>query len=207
MAKQYVSNRDESVPLFENKLLDRFTYVHPSVPVLLYLPVITFFLYRALFHAMMSWSNILVLFFSGIVVWTLTEYFGHRYVFHYEPKSGLGKYMHHLIHGVHHDYPNDSRRLVMPPVVSIPLAFFFYGLFGLLLGENGASAFFPGFLFGYVCYDTIHYATHHLSMKSRLGQWVKHHHIRHHYQNEELGFGVSSPMWDHVFKTTFSSKS
>ncbi|MFQ5865718.1 MAG: sterol desaturase family protein [bacterium] len=203
MAKQYVSNKDESIPLFENRYLDKFTYVHPSVPVILYMPLITFLMYRAVVHLMLPLSALFALFFLGMVLWTLTEYFGHRYVFHYEPKSDFGQYMHHLIHGVHHDYPNDSRRLVMPPVISISLAFFFYGLFWLLLGETYVLPFYSGFVFGYLCYDMIHYATHHFPMKSRLGLWVKHHHIRHHYQDEELGFGVSSPLWDHVFGTTF----
>lgn len=206
MSKLYISNKDESIPLFENKYLDKFTYVHPSVPVILYLPVITFFMYRAAFHPVLSLSKILFLFFSGTLLWTLTEYIGHRFVFHYEPKSDFGQYMHHLIHRVHHDYPNDSRRLVMPPVVSIPLAFFFYGLFRIMLGDAYGLPFFAGFVFGYLCYDMIHYATHHFPMKSRLGLWLKHHHIRHHYQNEQLGFGVSSPLWDYVFGTTHPKK-
>ncbi|MFQ5771186.1 MAG: fatty acid hydroxylase, partial [bacterium] len=171
MAKQYVSNKDESIPLFENKYLDKFTYVHPSVPVILYLPVIAFFLNQAIVHTTLSLSTITILFFSGMLLWTLSEYIIHRFIFHYEPKSDFGRYIHHLSHGVHHDYPNDSRRLVMPPVVSIPLAILFYGLFTVLFGEPGKSPLFSGFVFGYVCYDMIHYATHHFPMKSRLGLW------------------------------------
>ena len=37
--------------------------------------------------------------------------------------------MHFIIHGVHHDHPNDKLRLVMPPAVSIPLAALFFGAF------------------------------------------------------------------------------
>ena len=62
------------------------------------------------------------LFLVGVLVWTLLEYIIHRYVFHYEPKSRLGKQFHFIVHGVHHDYPNDARRLVMPPSISLPLA-------------------------------------------------------------------------------------
>ncbi|MFQ5637682.1 MAG: sterol desaturase family protein [bacterium] len=206
MSKQFVSNKDESIPLFENKYLDKFTYVHPAMPVIIYIPVVAYFLYRAVILTEMSWLLISSLFFSAILVWTLTEYFGHRYAFHLEPKSDVGQYMHHLIHGVHHDYPNDSKRLVMPIVVSIPLAFLFFGLFHFLLGATYVMAFFPGFVFGYVCYDMIHYATHHFPMKSGVGLWLKHHHIRHHYQDETNGFGVSSPLWDYVFKTTYPPK-
>jgi 4-hydroxysphinganine ceramide fatty acyl 2-hydroxylase len=47
--------------------------------------------------------------------------------------SKLGEKIHFIFHGVHHDYPSDSRRLVMPPSVSIPLAILFYFLFEAIL--------------------------------------------------------------------------
>ncbi len=206
MAKKYISNKDESVPLFESKLLDMFTYVHPSVPVILYVPLVSYFLYQAFTVAALSVAAIIPLFLLGVLVWTLVEYVIHRFVFHYHPQSDIGKYVFHLAHGVHHDYPNDSRRLVMPPVVSIPLAFIFYGIFRPLLGEINMLPFYPGFVFGYICYDMIHYATHHAPMKSKVAQFLKHHHIRHHYKDDHLGFGVSSPLWDVIFSTTFEKK-
>ena len=79
-------------------------------------------------------------FLFGILLWTLTEYLIHRYIFHYEPKTRVGKRLHYMIHGVHHDYPNDARRLVMPPSVSVPLAFLFYGMFLLIFGRFASSA-------------------------------------------------------------------
>ena len=74
-------------------------------------------------------------FLLGMLLWTLTEYLIHRYIFHYEPKTRVGKRLHYIIHGVHHDYPNDARRLVMPPSISVPLAFLFYGMFLLIFGR------------------------------------------------------------------------
>jgi sterol desaturase/sphingolipid hydroxylase (fatty acid hydroxylase superfamily) len=206
VAPRYVSNKDESIPLFENKLLDKFTYMHPSTPVVLYLPVVAYFLYRAIVNPALSGTGIFLLFLGGMFAWSLTEYLFHRYVFHYETKSDFGRYLHFLMHGIHHDYPNDSRRLVMAPAVSIPLALFFYGLFWLTLGPTVMLAFFSGFVFGYLCYDMIHYATHHAPMKGRIGLWLKHHHVRHHYQDETLGYGVSSPLWDLIFRTMFPKK-
>ena len=38
-------------------------------------------------------------------------------------------------------------------------------------------------------------------MKFSLWQKMKHHHILHHYHDPEKGYGVSSPLWDHVFGT------
>ena len=206
MAKLYVSNKDESARLFDSNFLEVFTHVHFSVPLFVYLPVVTYMLWLAV-QAAVPVMTILGLFLFGLLIWTLTEYLLHRFVFHYEPSSNLGKKLHFLLHGVHHDYPNDSLRLVMPPSVSIPLAILFFGFFRLFLGDVFVTPFFAGFIVGYLFYDMLHYATHHAPMKSKFGLWLKHHHMRHHYQSNKLGYGVSSPLWDYVFGTTYSKDS
>jgi 4-hydroxysphinganine ceramide fatty acyl 2-hydroxylase len=137
----------------------------------------------------------------GLFLWTLTEYVLHRYLFHFEPKSAIGKRIHFLTHGVHHDYPQDSKRLVMPPLVSIPLAFAFFFLFLAIFGDNYLPPVFAGFIFGYICYDEIHYATHHAPLKGKVGLFLKHHHVKHHYKDPNMRYGVSSPLWDYVFGT------
>ncbi len=202
MGKLYVSNKDESARLFKSDFLEFFTHVHWSVPILLYLPVVVYFLWRTSEDSAAGGGEGVLLFLGGMVVWTLTEYLLHRFVFHYQPKSRIGQRIHFLTHGVHHDYPNDSKRLVMPPSVSIPLAFLTYGVVRFLLGPSFVSPFFAGFVFGYICYDEIHYATHHAPMRGKLAQFLKHYHVLHHYQNPEQRFGVSSPLWDYVFGTT-----
>ena len=90
--------------------------------------------------------------------------------------------------------------LVMPPVVSIPLALVFYGLFFLLFGAS-APAVWAGLAAGYVCYDSVHYAIHHFPMKAGILNRLKQHHLRHHYHDDHSGYGVSSPFWDYVFRT------
>jgi sterol desaturase/sphingolipid hydroxylase (fatty acid hydroxylase superfamily) len=206
MGKKFVSSKDESARLFKSDFLEFFTHVHWSVPIIVYLPVTVYFLVHAGNTPGLGLRNIVLLFVLGFVFWTLTEYILHRFIFHYEPKSVFGQRMHFLLHGVHHDYPNDSKRLVMPPSVSIPLALLFYGLFILVLGEVYTAPFFAGFLVGYICYDEIHYATHHAPMKSRFWLAIKHHHILHHFRDPGRGFGVSSPVWDHVFGTTYKAE-
>ncbi len=197
----YVSNKNESVPMFESKFMEFFSHIHPATPVILYVPVIVYLLYRALAPGQMPILAVMVLFLIGVLMWTLLEYMVHRYVFHYEPKSRPGKALHFIIHGVHHDYPNDASRLVLPPVISVPMAVLFYFLFAFTFGQF-APAISAGFGTGYVCYDMIHYATHHFPMRSRVGLWLKQYHLRHHYKDDEAGFGVSSPLWDYIFGTT-----
>lgn len=206
MARLYMSNKDESDRLFKNDFLEFFTHVHWSVPIIIFLPVVFYFLYRTALDGVMGIGSALSLFIAGLFIWTLTEYLLHRFAFHYEPKSAWGKRMHYLTHGVHHAYPNDTKRLVMVPSVSIPLALLFYGLFYLLMGPYYVAPFFAGFIFGYICYDEIHYATHHAPFKGGIFLWLKHHHILHHYREPARGFGVSSPLWDYVFGTMEESR-
>jgi sterol desaturase/sphingolipid hydroxylase (fatty acid hydroxylase superfamily) len=187
--------------MFESDFIEFFSRVHPAIPLLLYVPVIAYMVYVSLWQQKLSILAVTGLFLLGVLLWTLLEYLIHRYIFHYEPKTRLGKRLHYVIHGVHHDYPNDARRLVMPPSISVPLAFLFYGLFLLIFGHL-ASSVFAGLVFGYVCYDMLHYATHHFPMKRGLWLWLKHYHLRHHYKDDDAGFGISSPLWDYVFRTT-----
>jgi 4-hydroxysphinganine ceramide fatty acyl 2-hydroxylase len=197
----YVSNKNETVRMFESDFMEFFSRVHPVTPLVLYVPVICYMLYNSVWQRQLSIVAVTALFLLGVLLWTLTEYLIHRYVFHYEPKTRWGKRLHYVIHGVHHDYPNDARRLVMPPVVSIPLAFLFYGLFLLIFG-NLTPPVFAGLVFGYVCYDMLHYATHHLAMKRGAWLWLKKYHLRHHFNDDHVGYGISSPLWDYVFRTT-----
>jgi dihydroceramide fatty acyl 2-hydroxylase len=188
-----------SPPMFKSGLLDRFTRVHHLVPLFLFAPVIALLL--ALGVDRLDPLRALGFAVAGYAFWTLTEYWMHRVVFHFEPEEGIGARLHWMIHGVHHDHPNDPLRLVMPPSVSVPLAALFYGLFVLVLGDGRALAFGGGFLAGYLAYDMIHYALHHHVPKSRLGKWLRELHMRHHFQDDERGFGISAPYWDWVFRT------
>jgi len=188
-----------SPPLFESPLLDRFTRVHPAVPVLIYAPVIAVLFLTG--DQRVGLASALGLVLGGYAVWTLTEYWLHRVVFHFEPERGLGARLHWMIHGVHHDHPNDPLRLVMPPSASVPLAAMFAGVFWLALGGQHAMPFLAGFLAGYLAYDMIHFHVHHHRPRTPLGRRLRELHMRHHFQDGDRGFGVSAPYWDHVFGT------
>jgi dihydroceramide fatty acyl 2-hydroxylase len=188
-----------SPPLFNSRFLDRFTRVHHLVPVIIFLPAIV--VLGALGIDRLGAGTALLLAFGGYATWTLTEYWMHRVVFHFEPEAGLGARFHWLIHGVHHEHPNDPMRLVMPPSVSVPLALVFYVLFWLILGADRALAFGAGFYAGYLLYDMIHYHLHHRVPRTRMGKRLRELHLRHHFQDDERGFGISAPWWDVVFRT------
>lgn len=195
---KFVSNRDETVRLFKNPILEYFSHIHPITPVIVFVPFALIFLYMSL--TTVGILNTIFLFVVGVLLWTIFEYSFHRWAFHYHPKSIPGKKLHFLVHGIHHDYPRDRTRLVMPLLVSVPLAILFYFIFQSLFGVFHYTVF-AGFILGYVAYDSIHFATHHMPMKGKIGKYLKEYHLRHHYNDEHTAYGVSNPLWDYVFST------
>lgn len=205
MKKNFVSNSTESVRMFKSDFLEALSKVHYFVPLIVYVPVIGFCIYKSFASGVdvATFFGMLVL---GLFVWTFTEYILHRFVFHFYPKSKIGQRIHFIFHGVHHDYPSDALRLVMPPSASIPLALAFFFLFKAILPVNDVYAFFPGFIAGYLVYDISHYAIHHFNFKGKFWKKIKQHHMLHHYQDPTKGYGVSSPLWDKVFRSDFIKK-
>jgi sterol desaturase/sphingolipid hydroxylase (fatty acid hydroxylase superfamily) len=188
-----------SPPMFDRHWLDRFSRVHHTVPLFLFLPAILVFLVVG-FRTTPTWA-VAVWFAGGWLFWTFFEYWMHRLVFHFEPEEGFGARLHWIIHGVHHDHPNDPMRLVMPPSVSVPLGLAMVGLFLLVLGTPATYPFAGGFFAGYLVYDMLHFHLHHHVPRTRGGRWLRELHMRHHFQDDSTGYGISAPFWDHVFRT------
>jgi sterol desaturase/sphingolipid hydroxylase (fatty acid hydroxylase superfamily) len=193
--------------MFENDFLERFSRIHPATPFVAWVPVILVLLWRsAVVRADVGVLSIAGLFVLGTLAWTLAEYVLHRYVFHWVNDTAWGKRVHFLLHGVHHDFPNDKDRLVMPLLTSVPFAVIFYTLYIGTMGVRAGEPFFAGFILGYLGYDGTHYAVHHFRQRTRLGKWVRRHHMLHHHNDHEGGFGVSTPLWDLVFRTMPKTK-
>lgn len=205
MSKHYISNKDESTRIFKNNILELLSKTSWYFPIIVYIPIISYLLYLG-FANHLGFSNIIILFGTALITWTLIEYLLHRFLFHYEPKSEWGRKIHWTFHGVHHDYPMDSLRLVMPPGLSLIIASFFYIIFRFILGEVNSYPFMSGFLLGYLVYDITHYAMHHFAFRSKFYLNLKKHHMKHHFQNPHKGFGVSSIIWDGVFGTAYNKE-
>ena len=206
MAKNYISNSRESSRMFTNNLFESLSKVHYSVPLFIFIPVIGYFTWKALFQGEMNFLLYIAYFVGGLFIWTLTEYVMHRFVFHFTPRGKFMERIHFIFHGVHHDYPNDANRLVMPPSASIPMALGFYFLFDWLLPHNMVYPFFSGFILGYLFYDMVHYALHHANFKNGFWKRLKHHHMLHHYSDATKGYGVSWTFWDNIFQSNFDKK-
>jgi len=186
--------------LFRNKLLERLSRTHISVPLVLFSLYSAGLIFWSVQYTALSALTVIGLFFTGFLVFTFVEYLVHRYVFHMGTYTAFRKKLQYAFHGVHHDYPKDKDRLAMPPILSITISTALLFLFRLAMGDF-VYAFLPGFLMGYASYLFVHYIVHAYPPPKNVFKILWVHHGIHHYKSPNRAFGVSSPLWDVIFRT------
>ena len=203
---QHLAPRKGGIRLFKNKLLERLSRISPWTVLAVYLPMIAFAIWKS-FAVGVGIVAFGVLFLSGLIFWTAFEYILHRYVFHFFPEGEFQERVQFLFHGVHHQYPNDKDRLVMPVTLSLLIAVLLFFLFNAIFGVL-VWGFFAGFTAGYLAYDMTHYSIHHArAPKNAYLKKLWKHHMDHHYRDTNRGYGVSSAVWDQVFGSMQNYKS
>ena len=198
----------EPTRVFKSDFLEFFTHIYPWQIMIIWIPFSAYTIYRTLTQYTPANPYLLLVsgFIIGVVLWSFTEYTLHRFLFHFPAKKGYSKKIIFLFHGIHHNQPKCKSRLVMPPIVSIPLAVVFIGAFHLFFTYVLAAPWwtFPittGFVIGYLYYDLFHYASHHIKLKNKGLIFMRKWHMRHHGSTPDKRFGVSNPFWDKVFGT------
>jgi dihydroceramide fatty acyl 2-hydroxylase len=188
--------------MFENRFIDQFSRTHWSLVPILFVPAMLYCFYRSVVRDELSVSATLATAALGALTWTFIEYWLHRELFHWEPAGAFGARMHFILHGVHHKWPRDRFRLVMPTAVSVTLFFVFLAIWKLLFGHH-AWAFQAGFAAGYMFYDLNHYYMHHARPRYAWIRELRKHHMVHHSPllEHEKKYGVSTTLWDHAFGT------
>ncbi|MCB9674900.1 MAG: sterol desaturase family protein [Alphaproteobacteria bacterium] len=191
----------ERIRVFENRFIeDWFATAHPIVPGLWTIP-------SAIACAWFGWqwagaAATLGLFVVGAIGWTLLEYVLHRWLFHRRPSSWhFDKVQMFMLHGYHHEYPNDPWRLVAPPIMAWPVTLIVTGIYVGVLGWAYALPLLGGTMMGYLAYDWTHFYEHHAKPKTALGKWLRRLHSLHHFDDPEYNHGISGPLWDFVFFT------
>ncbi|MEQ8909860.1 MAG: sterol desaturase family protein [Vicingaceae bacterium] len=195
---QYVSN-EEGARVYQNPILHYLSQTHIAVPLTIFYGAgVAISIYAAQAFDL-TILPILAYFFIGFLSFTFAEYCIHRFIYHLPTvyEEGGAAY---ALHGIHHKYPRDKKRLVMPPVLSVLIASIILSLNYFLMGEAGFP-FTAGFLFGYAAYLSVHFIVHRFKPPKNFFKALWIHHSIHHYQDDEVAFGVSSPLWDFVFGT------
>jgi sterol desaturase/sphingolipid hydroxylase (fatty acid hydroxylase superfamily) len=210
MSHYPIDTSRDAVPirLFKSDFMEFFTHISPATILGLWLPIVVVLLvYACLTVSGPAFPvHIPLGVMAGLFLWTFSEYTLHRFLFHHKPTTPFQERIFFLFHGIHHAQPQVKTRLVMPFPVSIPLAAIFFGSFYLVLAvmlksPEWVAPLLAGFLAGYLVYDLTHYATHHFPMRKGYAKYLKRYHMQHHYKDPETRFGVSSPIWDWVFRT------
>ena len=198
MPQRYISNKNETVRMFESDFMEFFSHVHPVTPLVIYLPVIGYMLYVAIAQRALPIVAVAGLFAPRYPHLDSGRVHDAPICFPLPTEERLGKTA--SLSGARRA-PRLSARTpagwLCRRVVSVPLACFSTDFSLSSLGTWRRPPF-AGLLFGYLCYDMIHYATHHFSMKRGVWLWLKQYHMRHHYKDDHIGYGVSSPLWDYV---------
>ena len=187
--------------LFNNPVLERLSRTNTAIPVSIFLTFSAFLMvWGFIYSRYPAWTQLLV-FIIGLLLFSLVEYLVHRYLFHMITDTRKKEKIQYTFHGVHHEFPKDTSRLAMPPVISVVIVTLLYYTFKLTMGDY-TFGFLPGFITGYSLYLIVHYVVHAYQPPKNFlkALWINH--GIHHYKDHERAFGVSSPLWDYVFRTT-----
>jgi sterol desaturase/sphingolipid hydroxylase (fatty acid hydroxylase superfamily) len=197
---QHTPKEQGTTALFKNPVLEKLARTHISVPLSIYAIGSTILMYLSFSRGYTNALEGITVFFIGLFSWSLVEYLAHRYIFHMLPTNKIKEKIQYTFHGVHHEYPRDKTRIAMPPAASVLILTVLFFFFKLFIG-NYVYTFLPGFIIGYSLYLGIHYMVHAMRPpKNRFNTlWIFH--SIHHYKDDTVAFGVSSPMWDVIFGT------
>ncbi|MDT0677105.1 sterol desaturase family protein [Autumnicola musiva] len=189
-----------SPKLFDNPILEKLTHTHISLPLIIFSVIAAALIYYGIIEKGFEAPFMILLFAAGLFFFTFVEYIMHRYLYHIPATSERKKKISYTMHGVHHDYPKDKSRLAMPPLLSLIIATVLFIIYRAVLGDY-AFGFLAGFLIGYAAYLAVHYSVHAFKVPDNFLKTLWHHHSIHHYREPDRAFGVSSALWDHIFRT------
>jgi cyclopropane-fatty-acyl-phospholipid synthase len=131
---------------------------------------------------------------AGLAAWSLIEYVFHRFLLH-----GMSPFREW--HALHHARP--TARIASPTLFSASLIGGLVALPAWLMwGGWSACALTLGVTLGYYAYAIAHHATHHWRATAPGAAGRKRRHAAHHHAADAPRcFGVTSGLWDVVFRT------
>jgi sterol desaturase/sphingolipid hydroxylase (fatty acid hydroxylase superfamily) len=130
----------------------------------------------------------------GVILWTLVEYVLHRFVLHRVPGLASLHAMHHARPGAYIGSP------LWASLLTLSIAFLPLWRVG---GFEIASGLSSGLSLGYVWYLLVHDAVHRWPLKkgSPLMKARSRHLLHHRRSDIDVNFGVSTNIWDIIFRT------
>lgn len=148
----------------------------------------------------MIYFHLMCSFFLGAILWTFTEYILHRFLGHVK-KPLLVRTRFHKEHTKHHliqDYIASFRDKLLMLLITFPILFVTSYFF---IGTILAITFALGFSLAYLTYEVIHLRLHITGPIHFYASKMRAHHFYHHFVDETMNHGVTTPFWDMVFGT------
>ena len=165
---------------------------------LLYYGLLAFY-FRPTIKAVLIYSSL------GILLWTFLEYAIHRFFLHPPQVVIQNKYVKsflHYCHLKHHDDSLDPHLFHIPlPVTLIvyfPVVLLVYLVFWRL---DYTLLIISSTMLGYVFFEWFHLWVHMTQSRAPWARWYRKYHFVHHYKNPNKCFGVTTPLWDLIFRT------
>ena len=127
----------------------------------------------------------------GLLLWTILEYLMHRFAFH-----GFAP------HYDHHAEPTQESYLLAPLWLSMSMAAALWLLLALATGSfSRAAAVMAGVIAGYLLYEAVHLRIHRPVSGGPVLRALRRYHFYHHFADDRVCYGVTSPLWDVVLGT------
>jgi dihydroceramide fatty acyl 2-hydroxylase len=197
--KDYV--RHQRSRMFESDFFEFFSKVHPSTPFILYIPATLLILGYALATGVTTVFWCAAMLPVGWFGWQMMEYLLHKTVFHWEGSGPFTRRMHQILHGYHHDYPDDDDRLVMPIGASLPVVVLIAAILWVFRAPQVTLPYWAGMVLGYLWYDFTHWSTHFRKPLTEWGKRMRSHHMAHHFAVPDKNFGISHMWLDRLLGT------
>jgi sterol desaturase/sphingolipid hydroxylase (fatty acid hydroxylase superfamily) len=116
------------------------------------------------------------------LLWTLVEYLFHRYILHRKKST---KFLHDNKHHANVKFKPSEKPILILAIVLLSISI------------NKGYISLLGFGSGMLCYVLLH----HISHKYKNFYYLKQHHKYHHLLSSKYNFGITTNIWDIVFKT------
>ena len=145
----------------------------------------------------MMWLTIPALFLAGLASWSFAEYALHNWWGHW----GKGRNRFSREHLSHHRdtgyFAPTAHKLQAAGATTLLMAPLSFWAFGWV----GGAAYTGGFLLAYAGYEFLHRRIHTHAPTHAYARWARKHHLVHHFTRPTHNHGVTSPVWDIVFRT------
>ncbi len=144
-------------------------------------------------------------FILGAFLWTFLEYVLHRFLGH-GPLRLLKRTRFYKEHKKHHYIKNYFVTFKDKLLTAVILGFCTNLIFHFFIYQNISPYFTLGLISMYLIYEIIHRRLHLYAPKNRFASFLRNHHDYHHFVDDQMNHGVTTPFWDLVFGTYKKTK-